>query len=224
MPDFQALIFDMDGTMVDSKDDIAAAANHALRILGHAPLPHAQLYGYIGHGARVLLASGLRGALTTDPDPDLARQVAEGLPHFLRYYHDHLVDHTQLFPGVAETLAEFGRRGKVMAVATNKDSALTRQILEILGVVEHFTLILGPDNVQHRKPHRESIDRILRELHIEPDRAAMIGDSDVDVQTGRNAGVRTFAVSYGHRTRQALLEAGADTVVDDVRELLTLIP
>ena len=225
MQPIEALIFDLDGTLVDSKDDVAAAVNYALRMLGRLPLPHSQLHTYIGNGSRALLASALVGErLREDPEGDLARQVAEAMPHYMDYYQEHPIDRTRLFPGAAEALTEFDRRGKRMAVATNKDSGLTRQILTELGILERFRLILGPGDVARRKPHRESVDRILQELGVSADRVAMVGDSEVDMATGRNAGIPVYGVSYGHGGRAALQEKGAAAVVDDLRELLDIIP
>ncbi|MHB9145571.1 MAG: HAD family hydrolase [Symbiobacteriia bacterium] len=225
MQPIKALIFDMDGTLVDSKDDLAAAVNHALRMLGRHPLPHEQIHRYIGNGARVLLASALEGqqAPATDPTGELAQRVNEAMPHFVEYYQEHYLSRTHLFPGVSEALAEWGRRGKLMAVATNKDSRLTHNILSALGVAHHFKLIVGPGDVTCRKPHRESIDHILKVVGVPHAEAAMVGDSSVDLATGSNAGIRTYGVSYGHGGREALQAAGAVAVVDDLRDLLSLI-
>lgn len=222
---FTAVIFDADGTLIDSKDDIAVAVNHALKVMGRPTLPHQQIYRYIGHGGLVLVASALRGGEPVlHPDPALQAEGKEALKHFLAYYSQHPVDHTRLFPGVAETLAELSRRGKKLAVATNKDLALTRQILRQLQTESYFSIILGDGNAPARKPDPEIIREILRSFDVPPSAAVMVGDSDVDVQTARNAGTAAIGLTYGHGGRTSLEKAGADWVVDDMRDLLEILP
>ncbi len=220
-----AVIFDADGTLIDSKEDIAAAANYAMKAMGRPTLPHQQLYRYIGHGGLALVASALRGGEpVTHPDPELAPEADEAFRHFIAYYSEHPVDHTRLFPGVAETLTELGRRGKKLAVATNKDAALTQQVLRELGADSYFPIILGDGKSPDRKPNPEVIHQILRSYDVPPAGAVMVGDSEVDVQTARNAGIATIGLTYGHGGRAALEKAGADWVVDDMRDILALLP
>jgi len=220
-----AVIFDADGTLIDSKEDIAVAANYAMKVMGRPPLPHEQIYRYVGHGGLALVASALRGGEpVTHPDPELAQAAEEALKHFIAYYNEHPVDHTRLFPGVAEVLAELSRRGKQLAVATNKDAAVTRLVLQKLAAESYFPIILGHGNAPRLKPDPAIIHEILQAYGVPPAAAVMVGDSEVDVQTGHNARIATIGLTYGHGGRAALERAGADWVVDDVRDRMALLP
>ena len=201
------LIFDLDGTLIDSRDDLVLSVNLALAGLGRPPLPEAVVANYVGDGAPVLMQRAL--GLLPPPDrnrrpeapPPLAEAEAElaerGLAAFLAHYATHLLDRTALYPGVAEGLRELRAAGFRLAVLTNKPVRPSRAILAGLGVDGLFFSIYGGNSFARKKPDPVGVETLLGECGVDPRRAAMIGDSSVDVLTGRAAGAWTWGVTYG---------------------------
>jgi phosphoglycolate phosphatase len=190
MSRFRLLVFDLDGTLIDSVDDLAAAVNSTLAELapGTAALPVPLVRALIGQGAAKLVERGLRRA-------GLAHDVAEALPLFLRHYEAGLLDRTRLYPGVAEGLAELG--GYTLAVLSNKPGPLCRAILEGLGVASRFARIWGAGDFAGRKPDPGPLLSLIEELGASRGETLMIGDSAIDVLTARAAGVAVYAVTWG---------------------------
>jgi len=203
------LIFDLDCTLADTKFDLAQATNFALQRLGLPSLPAETIYGYIGNGVEKIIERAL-----TQNHRDLHQQA---LAHFTEHYSRHLLDHTQLYPRVKETLEYF--RSKKKAVATNKTMNFTSKMLEALGVGFYFDLILGGDSTKHIKPDPEPLQRILDRLQVSPHRGAMVGDSVGDVAAGKKAGMITCALTYGLGKRKDLVEAAPDYLLNDIWEL-----
>jgi phosphoglycolate phosphatase len=205
------VVFDLDGTLVDSVRDLATAVNGALRDAapGTPPLPLSDVRAFVGEGARVLVERSLQRA-------GLARPADEVLALFLERYRSCLLETTRLYPGVQEGLDRL--RDRALAVLTNKPGDLGRRILEGLGVADRFARIWGPAEATERKPRPEGLRKLVRELDMDPEDALMVGDSPVDVRTGRRAGVRTAGVTYG-LDPEALRAEAPDLLVDDLREL-----
>jgi len=205
------IVFDLDGTLVDSLRDIATAANAALTRLapGMPPLPPEDVRAFVGEGARVLVERMLERAGVDAP-------VDEVLPVFLECYRSCLLDTTRLFPGVEEALHRL--RGRLLAVLTNKPGDLSRTILEGLRVADRFARIWGPADVPARKPDPAGLLHLARELGVSPADTIMVGDSPVDVRTGRAAKVRTVGVIYG-LDPAALRADPPDLLIGDLREL-----
>lgn len=206
-----AAIFDLDGTLVDSLDDLHASVNHALRTVGLPARSRAEVRGYVGEGARTLLERAV-GASTHLVDPALAAWRA--------HYEAHCLDRTRPYPGIAAMLA--GARCP-LAVLTNKPGALARRILDGLGLLPGFAVVIGGDEAP-RKPDPAGLLGILARVGASPGEAVLVGDSRHDVATARAAGVRMIAVTWGLGTREELAEAGAATLVDDAAELAPLLP
>jgi phosphoglycolate phosphatase len=184
------LVFDLDGTLVDSSRDLAAATNAALaRIAPGAPeIPLAVVVSFVGEGARLLVERSLRHA-------GIDRATEEVLPAFFECYGERLLDTTRLYPGVAAALDAVA--GCTLGVLTNKPGPFSRTILEGLGVASRFARIWGYGDVQARKPDPAGLVRLVEELEATPEDAWMIGDSAIDVRTGRAAGVRVAGVTWG---------------------------
>ncbi len=182
------LVFDLDGTLVDSKEDLANAVNVSLESFELPPLPHPMIYSYVGDGATVLI----RRALPKDKT-DLLPEV---LDRFLAYYRRHLLDTTRAYPGVVGALRKWAGIYR-MAVLTNKGVAMTREILSGLSLDGYFFDVRGGDSFVTKKPDPEGLLRILREAEVEAEEAIMVGDSRNDVQAGRAAGAVTCGVTYG---------------------------
>ena len=184
------LIFDLDGTLIDSKLDLAHAVNATRSHMGLAPLEHERVYSYVGNGAPVLIRRVL--------GPEASEsQVEEALEFFLEYYREHYLDYTTLYPGVRESLDRFRDAGKNMAVLTNKPVRISQAILNGLGVGPHFFRVYGGNSFDFKKPHPIGVETLMREANSAPARTLMIGDSSVDVQTAINAGIRSCGVTYG---------------------------
>ena len=208
----RAIIFDLDGTLIDSKLDLVNSVNAMLRATHREEMPLEIVAGYIGHGAPRLIASVL-GAASTDDERATALNI------FLEHYEKHSLDATRAYPGVEETLVLL--KAHPMAVLTNKPTAASLQILEGLELAKYFQRIYGGDSFEKKKPDPSGAQFILRELSAVPEESAMVGDSDVDVQTARNAGMRAIAVQYGFG-RYDRATNPADQYIDRLTELVDL--
>jgi len=184
----RALVFDLDGTLIDSKLDLALAIEATLKHMGCATLPHDTIYGFVGSGAATLVRRALGDSITD-------AQADEGLAYFLSYYRAHMLDNTVPYPGVREALERLVSHS--MAVLTNKPVKFSNAILEGLGLARYFRFVYGGNSFQTKKPDPEGINVLLCDLAVEPREAMIVGDSDVDVRTARNAGTWACGVSYG---------------------------
>ena len=184
------VVFDLDGTLVDSSQDLAAAVNRALQRAapGARLLAEDLVRSFIGSGARVLIARSVAQA-------GLTQSVEEVLPVFLEEYARGLLDATRLYPGATEALDRL--RDRPLAVLTNKPGDMSRTILEGLGVADRFFRIYGAGDVDGRKPDPAGLRRIAEEAGVDAEAAVMVGDSAIDVRTGRAAGALTAGVTYG---------------------------
>jgi phosphoglycolate phosphatase len=211
-------IFDLDGTLIDSKLDLALSVNATRAAFKLGPLPHEQIYGYIGDGAPMLI----RRALDHTEDDALVEQA---LGFFLRYYHEHMLDNTVAYPGVREGLERLAGGGRVLAVLTNKPVRFSREILAGLKLDRHFRLVYGgnsPALAGRKKPDPMGVEVILRETQAAKDEALVVGDSEIDVLTARNAGTRVCGVTYGLGSH-LLDDYPPDLRVDSLTELAALV-
>jgi len=207
------LVFDLDGTLVDSKQDLALSVNAMRAEMGLPPLPLGLIGSYIGHGVTVLVQRSLGTHATRE-------NVEKGLAFFLAYYRDHMLDHTAPYPGVAEALEKL--RDHKMAVLTNKPVNFSREMLTRLGFAPYFAYIYGGNSFPKKKPDPMGLHTLMAELQISPCETLMVGDSDTDILTGRNAGVWTCGVTYGFGA-DTLQQVSPDLVIDDMRELPALL-
>src|SRR5579864_503994 len=186
--DVRVLIFDLDGTLIDSGIDLALSVNATLKEMGRQPLPHDQIFGYVGQGAARLIEQALGPGATRE-------ECEQGLAFFLSYYRQHMLDNTVTYPGVREGLAAL--EGMPMAVLTNKPVRFSRQILEGLGLASYFRYVYGGNSFETKKPDPAGMGVLLGEFGAEPREAMVVGDSDVDVMTARNSGAWSCGVTYG---------------------------
>jgi len=205
------LIFDLDGTLIDSKMDLVCAVNAARAHAGMAPLENETVYSYVGEGAPTLIRRTL-GPNATDAE------VQDALAFFLAYYNEHLVDHTVLYPGVKETLARLTAAGVKMAILTNKPVRMSRLIVEALGMGKHFQRIYGGNSFAQKKPHPIGVETLLAECDATRERTMMVGDSAVDIRTARNAEIKACGVTYGFQP-ETLADYPPDLLVDRIEEL-----
>jgi phosphoglycolate phosphatase len=205
------LIFDLDGTLIDSKEDLSCAVNAARTHRGMPPLASETVYSYVGEGAPVLIRRAL-GPGATDG------QVQDALEFFLAYYNDHMIDHTVLYPGVRETLDRLMAAGVKMAVLTNKPVRMSRAIVEALGVGGYFHRVYGGNSFEQKKPHPIGIETLMAECDSTRDRTMMVGDSGVDIRTARNAQVKACGVTYGFQPETLAVDP-PDLLIDRLEEL-----
>jgi len=211
----RAFLFDLDGTLIDSKLDLVNSVNFMMREMQREVLPLATVAGYIGHGAPRLVADAL------GPDGTEADRK-RGLEVFLAHYSEHNLDATRAYPGVVEGLDAL--QDRPMAVLTNKPVKMSVEILEALGLRKYFRAIYGGDSFEKKKPDPAGALAILKNLGAPPHESAMVGDSGVDIQTARNAGMFAIAVNYGfgQHDRQA---DPADLYIDSLQEIAaTVLP
>jgi phosphoglycolate phosphatase len=205
----RVLIFDLDGTLIDSKLDLANSINAMLEHMGRAQLPHEKIYSLVGNGAPVLVRRALGEDVTDD-------EAKDGLGFFLSYYRTHMLDNTVTYPGVREGLKLLEKYP--LAVLTNKPVRFSQGIIDGLGLAPHFKFVYGGNSFEKKKPDPMGVEVLLKELRAAPGEAMMVGDSEVDVRTARNAGIWACGVSYGLGTEGLGLHP-PDIMLDSLTEL-----
>ena len=215
----QLVIFDLDGTLIDSRLDLVHSVNAALRHIERPELPDDVIASYVGDGAPILIQRALGGEAVDEA------LVRKGLEFFLSYYREHKLDHTTVYPGISAALAAIQQSGngmpRKMAVLTNKPVNPSRAIVEALGLGKYFSQIYGGNSFPTKKPDPAGALHLLADSGVRPEQAAIVGDSHVDVRTGRNAGLWTVGVNYGFAPH-TLEGEPADVMVDHPHELATV--
>src|SRR5450755_1221316 len=231
----QFVIFDLDGMLIDSRLDLVHSVNAALRHIGREPLPDDVIASYVGDGAPVLIQRALGGEQVDEAI------IRKGLEFFLSYYREHKLDHTTVYAGIPEALAAIQaspngephkeeshkerspkeRSPRQMAVLSNKPVVPSRAIVDALGLGQFFSQVYGGNSFATKKPDPEGARKLLEEYGVQPQNSAMVGDSHVDVNTGRNAGMVTIGVTYGFAPH-TLVDDPPDVLVDHPDELAEL--
>jgi phosphoglycolate phosphatase len=207
------IVFDLDGTLIDSAEDIARSVNEMLQTRGRAPLPHDRIRSYVGDGVRKLMERSLGEA-----GPSEIESASES---YLAIYRRRLLETTRAYPGVEETLDELGHRALSLAVLTNKPLRESEAILEGLGLARHFRSVCGGDSFERKKPDPMGVFFLMDRARARPEETLLVGDSVVDLRTARNAGVGSCLVSYGFAPLPDFEKP--DFVVDNLKELLQRI-
>lgn len=214
------VIFDLDGTLIDSRLDLVRSVNAALRHIERPELPDDVIASYVGDGAPILIKRAL------GPEANDEALVRKGLEFFLSYYREHKLDHTTVYLGIVEALRAIQQSGngepRKMAVLTNKPVNPSRAIVEALGMGKYFSQVYGGNSFATKKPDPEGARQLLAESGARPEQTVIVGDSHVDVRTGRNAGLWTVGVNYGFAPH-TLEGEPADVTVDHPEELTTVL-
>jgi phosphoglycolate phosphatase len=210
------VIFDLDGTLIDSRLDLIHSVNAMLRNFHRPELPGDVVASYVGDGAPMLVRRALG-------DPDDEKFLKAALDFFLAYYKEHKLDYTKAYPGIPELLEQIrsNRAQRKMAVLSNKPVNPSRAIIEALGLAGFFVQVYGGNSFETKKPDPLGVNTLLKETATLPENTMIVGDSSIDVLTGRNAGIATCGVTYGFAPH-TLCEAPPDVVVESPRELAEL--
>jgi phosphoglycolate phosphatase len=205
------IIFDLDGTLVNTSRDITNALNYALQPYGLKDLTVEDTIKLVGEGLTRLIEKLLGDEKIQFKDIILKR--------FLDYYSEHLIDYSSVYPHVKEILEKLNDYKK--AVISNKREYLSTRLLDKLDMLKHFDLVVGSDTTSERKPSAIPVIHVLTKLGVNPDESIIVGDSNYDIEAGKKAGLKTVAVTYGYRERQYLIDA--DYIIDSMKDLLTLL-
>jgi phosphoglycolate phosphatase len=209
----RALIFDLDGTLIDSKLDLVLSVNATLAHAGRAPLAHDTIASYVGNGVQVLVRRALGEGAT-------GAEVDDATKFFLAYYREHMLDNTVTYPGVREALELL--RDNRMAVLTNKPVRFSQAILHGLGLLRYFRYVYGGNSFETKKPDPAGARILLRDFALDAREAMIVGDSDVDVRTARNAGTWACGVTYGLGL-ESMRANPPDVMLDSLVELPALL-
>jgi phosphoglycolate phosphatase len=213
------LIFDLDGTLIDSRQDLANSINAMLRHFGKKELPHEVIASYIGDGAPMLVRRSLG-------DPDDENFVQDALLYFMAWYREHKLDNTYVYDGIKDALNAIrkSRDGQPlkMAVLSNKPVGPSRAIVEALGLGPYFFQVYGGNSFHTKKPDPAGVQALLEEASVFAEETIIVGDSDIDVLTARNAGIFSVGVTYG-LAPHTLEDAPPDVLIDKPHELATVL-
>ena len=205
------IMFDLDGTLVDTSKDITNALNYAIKPYGLKDLTVEDTIKMVGEGITRLIEKVLSDEKSQWRD--------EVIKRFLAYYSEHLIDYSSVYPHVRETLEKLN--GYKKAVISNKKENLSMKLLDKLGLLKHFNLVIGSDTTSERKPSPIPVIHVFTKLCIDPHESIIVGDSNYDIEAGKKAGIKTVAVTYGYRERHYLLDA--DYIIDTIKDLIMLL-
>ncbi len=205
------VIFDLDGTLVNSIKDITNSLNYATELYGLPPKTSEEVSALVGEGITKVIERVLGDERLQYRDDVVKR--------FLEFYSEHIVDNTFPYPGVRETLERLN--GFKKAVISNKREALSIKVLEALDLLRFFDLVIGSDSTNEKKPSPVPVLHVISTMGLTPEDSIMVGDSDLDISAGKSAGIKTVGVTYGYRKREFLKDA--DYVIDDIKEIPKLI-
>ncbi|MBO4819526.1 MAG: HAD-IA family hydrolase [Firmicutes bacterium] len=214
MKEYKAYIFDLDGTLLDTLEDLADAVNYAMRKNGFPERSLAEVKSFVGDGMRLLVK---RSAPTGAEDDLLEKAFAD----FREYYSVHYMDKTKPYPGIEAMLRALKAQGKRLCVISNKVDYAVKLLMDqfFSGL---FETVLGEREGIRRKPSPDSLLAVMEELELSREECVYIGDSDTDIETARNAGIDSISVSWGFRTKEFLKRSGAQRIVDEPKDLLKI--
>lgn len=211
MKKIKLFLFDLDGTLIDSKLDIANSVNHTMKVLGLSPLPNELIYDFVGNGVTPLIRKSVEAHGVHSFD--------RAMEIFMAHYDQHLLDSTRLFPGMEDVLRKFQNTPKI--IVTNKSQGFSDKIAKGLDLMPHFEGLFGGDTEFPKKPDPAVVRHLLDRFQVPPEETVIIGDSRVDIETGKNSGILTCGVTWGFRPRSELEESQCDWIAESPRDILT---
>lgn len=216
------LIYDLDGTLIDSCQDIGNAVNWTLKEMGFEELPLKQISSFVGRGVTNLMTGVLKESLrqkgTQSEEIKIEKWLERSIKLYRARYGKHLLDETKLYPSVQIALEHF--KDRKQAVITNKPEGFSNEILRALKIDSYFFRVIGGDQKFPRKPAPEPVLEIMKSAQVCPEETVLIGDSAIDVETGKNAKIKTIAVTYGFSSPDEIKRAAPDLILADLSELL----
>ncbi|WP_133405545.1 phosphoglycolate phosphatase [Parashewanella tropica] len=213
---FKAIAFDLDGTLVDSVPDLAAAVNGMMMELNLELTSEDQVRSWVGNGAEVLVQRALKWSTAESPQPSM---LAEALAVFMRHYDLHLNQHSRLYPSVKATLAQLHLQGYQMAIVTNKPQQFIKPLLKAFGIEAYFSLILGGDTLPKKKPDPLPLTHILEQWQLENYQLLMVGDSKNDILAAKAASIASIGLTYGYNYGEDIGLCGPDAVFDNFHHI-----
>jgi phosphoglycolate phosphatase len=217
---YDLILFDLDGTLVETAPEIADAVNDTLTALGHAPVPQKQVDDWIGHGTRELLIKALAQAQGASPDAVRAAESFGAIEaEFGRHYQARCGTRSHIYPKVRESLEALRAAGVKLAVVTNKEGRYTQTVLDVHALTPLFDRVISGDTLPVKKPNPAAIDDCLERFGVARERALFVGDSSIDVATARNGRIAVWALPYGYNMGQPIESAKPDRVIADLSAL-----
>ena len=215
------ILFDVDGTLVDSVPDLAWCVDRMMERLELPPRGEAKVRNWVGNGVEALVRRALIDRLDGEPDPELFRRA---YPLFLVLYADNTSKRSHLYPGVEEALRRLQEAGYRLGSVTNKAEQFTLPLLEALGIRDRFEIVISGDSLPRKKPDPLPLLHAAEFFGVSPEESLMVGDSVSDVKAARAAGFRIVCMSYGYNHGEDIRDAGPDAVIDEMTQLLELLP
>lgn len=214
------IIFDMDGTLIDSAPSLAFALNFTLQQLGKRPFSEETIREWIGNGADILIKRALVGSKDYEQFRIDKELFGKAKTLFLKFYGNNLNAKTTLYPDVPQTLSRLKESGFTLALATNKPVKFVADMLEHFNIMQYFTLAYGAGSVEHKKPHPQILLTLCKELHIPPAQSVMVGDSSNDLLAANAAGIDTIALTYGYNQGVDLKELAPTLLCDNFKDIV----
>ncbi len=214
----KAVVFDLDGTLVDTAPDLMAATNHVLSLLRRRPITMAEVRSFVGRGARILIERGVAATGDAIDEASLSYYHAE----FLRHYEGHTADRSEIFPGAVALLTRLADSGIKAGVCTNKPEGLSRQLLDALDLSRLVGAIVGPDTIGIGKPDAAPYLETVKRLGVPAKNTILVGDSETDILTARAAKVPVIAVTFGY-TPKPVAEYGPDHLISHFDEVWDIV-
>jgi phosphoglycolate phosphatase len=214
----RAVIFDLDGTLVDTAPDLMTSTNHVLSLMNRRPITMKEVRSFVGHGAKTLIERGVAATGEAIDEKTLNYYHAE----FLRYYEKNIAVNSEIFPGVATLLQRCEAEGFQMGVCTNKVEGLSVRLLEALGLAKYFGAVVGPDTINIAKPDPAPYFETVKRLGVAPENSILVGDSETDILTARAAEVPVIAVTFGY-TQKPVAIYNPDYLVSHFDEIWDIL-
>lgn len=216
----KAIAFDLDGTLIDSAPDLAAATQATLSELDLPICTEEQVRGWIGNGAQVLMSRALTYALGRKVEQS---ELVNAMPKFMHHYQENLQQHSQLYPYVKTILAQLTALGFPLAIVTNKPHRFTMPLLKAFDISHHFSYVLSGDSLVRMKPDPLPLTHLLSHWQLASDELLMVGDSKNDILAAKSAGISSIGLTYGYNYGEDIGLSGPDAVCEQFNEILTLV-
>jgi phosphoglycolate phosphatase len=221
--DKKLIIFDFDGTLIDSGPDLADALNYMLQKTGNKTYTEDTIHSWVGNGAKTLVKRGLLGKTDVDDQEIDKKEFENSLEVFLTYYSENICVKTTTYPNVSNTLKALSNNGYKMAIVTNKPYAFVKPILETLELLDLFQYYIGGDSLKLKKPSAEPLIHVCNTLNVDIKNSVMVGDSKNDILAANACGMDSIGVSYGYNYGEDISTYNPNIVIDDFKDILRVI-